>query len=185
MPSIEYDLQYLKIGIGTLENYFHTRKLFWPIHAGSPTGEPAFPRLTLGSLLLSLKRVQARDLTPQQRRELRSFEFDLQQAQKKRQVAWEQKIEHEFSSRARQWRFYLNELNRDLEKHTEYYPNEVRLRVLLELLLENKPSLDDKHLNAMDSFLQTFFLPGDFIWDIDLVSGFPEDTYWYLWGVPV
>ena len=26
---------------------------------------------------------------------------------------------------------------------------------------------------------------GWIIWDIDLVSGFPEDTYWYLWGVPV
>lgn len=67
MPSAEYDLGYLKAGISALENYLLSNDLYWPVGASSPSGEPAYPRLTLGGLLLAQKRAHARNLTPEQR----------------------------------------------------------------------------------------------------------------------
>ncbi|HEY5573072.1 MAG TPA: hypothetical protein VIK64_08690, partial [Anaerolineales bacterium] len=63
MPSAEYDLGYLRAAVAALEDYLMSNELYWPIGAASPAGEPDYPRLTLGGLLLAQKRAHARDLS--------------------------------------------------------------------------------------------------------------------------
>jgi len=163
MPSCEYDLGYLQTGIGELETYLLSKKLYWPLSAASPIGEPAYPRLTLGGLLLSLKRSRASRLTPSQSAQLARIETQLEHARSRWQAAWSRKAQWEFQSRLRQWENYLNELQRDPKAHAAFFRHEVRLREIIDLL---KPYMDApnpadlKLLNELDMLLQTLQIPG-------------------------
>ncbi|HEX7973485.1 MAG TPA: hypothetical protein VF498_03680, partial [Anaerolineales bacterium] len=80
MPSVEYDLRYLQAGVETLEDYLLSSSVFWNIGASPPHGEPAYPQLTLGGLMLSKLRIHARPLTPEQSAELATIDQQLDTA---------------------------------------------------------------------------------------------------------
>jgi hypothetical protein len=187
MPSAEYDLGYIRAALQELETYLLTKKLFWPINASSPPGEPVYPRLTLGGLLLAQARSKARWLSPSLNTELAELERHLDILQDRWRAAWGRKAAWEFRSRLEQWKNYLNELRADPEDFAATYGYEVRLRVMLDLLT---PSMDDSDpayldlLTGLDALLKVLLIPGEFIWEEELERGFPEETYWYLWGEP-
>ena len=113
------------------------------------------------------------------------IEVEIHKVRKKWQVAWEQKAAWEFKSRLRQWGNALKEIRVDPEDHVPYYPYEVRLRVLLDLLQAEIREIDpefQEHLDSLDLLLRALFSPGNFIWDPDLTEGFPVEDFWYLWG---
>jgi hypothetical protein len=71
--------------------------------------------------------------------------------------------------------------------HIAYYGNEVRARVIMDLLNPKIEPLDDKYiekLNELDTFLAKILAQDEFIWEPDLSNGFNPDNYWYLWGRP-
>lgn len=187
MPSAGYDLGYIQAALQELETYLLSKELFWPLSASSPPGEPAYPRLTLGGLLLAQARSRARNLSPSQNTELAGLERHLDNLQRRWRTAWGRKAAWEFCSRLEQWKNYLNELRADPEDFGSTYGYEVQLRVMLELLT---PSMDDPDpayldlLAGLDAVLKVTIAPADFIWGEELVGGFPEETYWYLWGRP-
>jgi hypothetical protein len=37
-------------------------------------------------------------------------------------------------------------------------------------------------LGALDRVLKGELIPGDFVWENELVNGFPPTTFWYLYG---
>jgi hypothetical protein len=39
-------------------------------------------------------------------------------------------------------------------------------------------------MDRMDEVLRIFFQRGAFIWEPELMSAFPPDPYWFLWGSP-
>ena len=162
MPSCEYDLGYLQAGIGELEIYLLSKELYWPLSAASPFGEPAYPRLTLGGLLLSLERSRGRQLTPSQSGQLARIETQLEHTRSRWRAAWGRKAQWEFRSRIRQWENYLNELQIDPESHAAFFRHEVRLREMIDLL---KPYIDApnpadlKLLNELDMLMQTLQIP--------------------------
>lgn len=187
MPSLIFDINYLKAGWETLESYLLSNILFWPIHESSPPGEREFPRLTIGNLLISQKRLEIRLLSPQLSRRFRSIRFEIMKIQNKWSNAWERKAEDEIKSRIRQWNHYLQELKDHPERHEVFYPNEVTVRLIIDLLLTETDHLNISYLeviNKMDDFLQEVFVPGRFIWEEDLADGLDKDGFWYLWGVP-
>jgi hypothetical protein len=60
MASLEYDLGYLQSALSTLEDYLLSADLYWSIGDNPPKGEPPYPSLTLGNVLLA----QAMPLIP-------------------------------------------------------------------------------------------------------------------------
>jgi hypothetical protein len=54
------------------------------------------------------------------------------------------------------------------------------LQLLRDKLTVPVPDLDA--LDALDQLLHTIWLRGDFVWDADLQSVFPESEFWFLYG---
>ena len=73
MASIEYDLGYLSEGLVSLERYLLSDEIYWNMRAPSPPGEPAYPLLSLGGLLLSKARLEARRLSMEQSGKLKNL----------------------------------------------------------------------------------------------------------------
>lgn len=185
MPSAEYDLGYLRAGIPALENYLLSNDLYWPIGASPPGGEPAYPRLTLGGLLLAQKRAHARDLTPQQRDELARLDEQMDDVRDRWRVAWERKAGRSFQARLRLWKNFLEDYRESPSANTDRYRYEVERRVMLHLLMdeaESVPQADLDLLKSLDKVVGAVLVPGDFIWDRELENGFPREPYWYLYG---
>lgn len=185
MPSIRYDLDYLRAGVDSLEAYLLSNDIYWPISGNPPAGEPAFPRLTLSGLLLAQARLKARRLSPAQETDLTDLEERLNALRSRWRVAWENKSTREFHARLNLWRDFLQDYRASPEREADRYGYEVGRRVMLELLSADAagvPQVERDLLRSLDQLLKSMFVPDGFIWEPDLQPGFPQGTYWYLYG---
>ena len=185
MQSAAYELSYLQAGVELLEPYLMSQDIYWPIQATPNAGDPPYPSLTLGGLLLAQARLSSTtlpiDLQPIQDRV--QHEFDALQTHWR--VAWERKAVREFHARLKQWADYLDEYRSDPENNVDRYAYEVSRRVMLNLLdpyAGKAPSSEKELVHRLDMLLQAVFLPGDFIWDSWQKSAFSPQLYWYLYG---
>ncbi len=186
MKDKTYDLAFLRSGYEELESYLLSDELFWPL-TGHPSGQPVpFFKLTLGNLLLSMQRLSAYDLggdlSPQERAEFTKLQASVEATQQKWQVAWQKKASQEFLSRFNQWVHVLNDLKTAPFNNAPYYANEVRIRVLLELLAPYTADHQGYNLIPLDAVLKNLLKPAPFLWGEALAPGFPEKTYWFLYG---
>jgi hypothetical protein len=185
MPSAAFDFGYLQAGLAGLESYLLSKELYWNLGASSPPGEPAFPPLTLSSLLLSQARLHARSLTMEQRDALAQLDEQMDEIRSSWRVAWGRKAAHDFRARLNLWRDFLEEYREKPDANADRYPYEVSRRVMLHLLSSEAveiPEAEIELLAGLDQLLKAVFIPRDFVWDEDLSSGFPRDPYWYLYG---
>ena len=185
MPSAEFDLGYLRAGTSALENYLLSNDLYWPIGAGSPGGEPPYPRLTLGGLVLAQKRTHARGLTLEQRDELARLDEMMDDVRDRWRVSWERKAGRSFQARLRLWNNFLEDYRESPSANADRYRYEVERRVMLHLLGDEAgdvPEADMELLEVLDKVVHSALVPGDFIWDAELANGFPREPYWYLYG---
>ncbi len=183
--TLAYDLGYIAAGLEELEAYLLSKELFWPVNAPSPAGEGAYPQLTLGGLLLALRRARSRGKSPPGHSQVQRLETHLNAARAQWLSAWEEKAAWELRSRMRQWGSYLTELRREPADHRVYFRYEVRLRALIELLIAEVHQLESEDqalLTMLDQEVRGRLIAGDFVWGEDLAEGFPKDTFWYLWG---
>lgn len=173
--SIEIDRIYFQAALDELETYLLSNELYWQLSVPGVS----LSRLTLGHLLLTRLRLQARGyLLPEQ-------ENRLEQIRRRWQAAWEKKARHEFNSRLNLWKNYLEDYFESPSNYAADYPQEVRLRVILALLRQEISSPlpeEEEALAALDARLRTAFIPGPFVWEADLSTVFPQQTWWYLYG---
>jgi hypothetical protein len=184
-PSIEHDFGYLRAAIPILEKYLLSKDLYWSLADSAPRGEPAFPQLTIGNLLLAHARLNARQLSFELQVELELLDNQIWAIATKWRQAWQNKSGRDFTARLRLWRDYLEDYRAQPENHVDRYPYEVGRRVQLELLanqLEEIPTVEQELLAGLDKVLAAVFVPGVFAWDADLASGFPKPPFWYLYG---
>ncbi len=185
MVSTEYDLRFLQAGVEDLQAYLLSEVLYWPAGVSAPAGEPAYPQVTLGNLLLSRRRLQGRAL---ERRAQGSYELCCEQMDALHQrwrSAWGRKAALSFHARLMQWQAFLSEYRSQEEEFAGRYSGEVRLRVLLALLqpeVEHLSATDQALLETLDKALRTIFIPGAFIWEPELAPSFPVGTFWFLYG---
>jgi hypothetical protein len=185
VPSVEYDFGYLRAAIPILENYLLSKDLYWALADSSPRGSPAYPQLTIGNLLLADARLNARQFSFEIQVELERLDNMLWAIAAKWRQAWQNKSGRDFSARLRLWRDFLEEYRAQPDNHIDRYPYEVGRRVQLELLanqLDEIPAAEHELLAGLDKMLGAVFVPGGFVWDADLVGGFPNPPFWYLYG---
>jgi hypothetical protein len=180
-----YELEYLHHALEELERYLLSDELFWPVLA-RPSEGGSFLKLTVGNLLLSLKKLdtlqQSRKLSRPEEGDLRRIQAEIEATQRRWPVAWEEKAGREFRSRFGQWSHVLSDFKKDFEKQAPYYHSEVRIRVLLALLAKQAPEQAGYDLVPLDAFLQGLLTPARFIWPPELEGGFPRDDFWFLYG---
>jgi hypothetical protein len=186
MPDFDYYRKYLEAGHQEAERYLLSNDLFWTLNIAPTFGEPGYPNLTLGTLLLYETYARTLARTGSELAALDKIQANIHAVRNRWQVAWERKAAWEFKSRLRKWGDALKEIRIDPEDHIPYYHYDVRLRVLIDLLQDEIREVNpefQEHLDSLDLLLRALFSHGDFIWDPDLAEGFPTDKYWYLWGV--
>jgi len=186
METLEQDLLYIRSAAGSLEEYLLSNSTYWPLPelAGNRKAS-AVTRLSLGGLLLALIRASARTITPEQRAEFEELAQKIEQVKTRWRSHWVQKAEKEFPQRLTLWQNFLGDLD---PKHTNAqndYRNEVRWRVMLELLRAEvdqlSPDLENR-LAALDSRLRALWRPDGFVWEEELAKAFPHDRFWFLHG---
>jgi hypothetical protein len=186
MTAAVDDLQFLQYGAEELKNYLLAKDLFWPVLIRPIKKSRAYPKLTLGNLLLALQRLEAlsvgRKLTPEEQTHYIQLKRELEAIQNRWLVAWEGKAAHEYRSRYQQWAQVLNEIYQDREKQAPYYSADVRLRVLLALLENHAPADEKPDIQPLDTTLRAIFDPGVFVWDQELQPGFATEVFWFLYG---
>lgn len=187
MPSAEYDLRYLEAGLPEMERYLLSKEVYWPLNANPAPGQPPYPRMTLGNLLLAQARLHGRELDAAQREQLARLDEQLDAMRTQWRVAWEQKASAEFQSRLKLWRDFLEDYRSEPENQVDRYAYEVQRRAILQLLQPDAREVSvaqREMLSAADRLLSGVFISGPFIWEPELAAGFPDGTYWYLYGRP-
>jgi len=179
MPSLADDQAYFCRGVGELEEYLLSNELFWPLSA-----RPSLPRLTVGGLLLSQLRLQARTSSVKATGAVTQAEEDLIKLRGIWRAAWEHKATQEVHARLARWQDFLMEGQRSPDQRAKDYPHEVQGRVILQILKREAPGLARAwtRLEALDQVVKAAWLPGPLIWEMDLSVSFPGDEYWFLYG---
>jgi hypothetical protein len=186
LPSVEYDLGYLRACQGCLEDYLLSDELYWSVDAPVPAGESIYPRLTPGGFLLAQKRLLARTLNLDHQMVFSRLLPEVDAIRSRWRVAWEKKAGRDFHSRLGMWRNFIEEYRREPEEQYDRYPYEVRLRVMLQLLQPEAALFspaEQEMLAGLDQLLKAVIVEGNFIWEADLQKGFPHQEYWYLYGL--
>ncbi len=185
MKSVEYDLRYLQAGVAELENYLLSNDVFWPADIRPPAGQPGYPQMTLGGMLLSRQRLMTYDKTPKETTQVSKIISEMDEIRVRWKVAWENKASRSFSVRVKMWRDYVEEYRLLPQDNADRYTYEVRLRAMLTLLKSEvgaKSSAEIDLLSILDNYLDNVLITGSFIWEPELQAGFPENVYWYLYG---
>lgn len=151
----------------------------------APRGEPGYPSLTLGGILLAQTRLQVRDLTSTQRDRLDALAEEVDKVRSKWRIAWENKAQNEFRIRLNLWRNFLEDYRENPSGNSDRYGYEVSRRVMLHFLEQEArviPLTERNLLSGLDRILSGVLVEREFVWDEDLVVGFPKQTYPYLYG---
>ncbi len=185
--NIVNELAYLQAASIELEPYLLTNELYWPLQKASPAPGLPFPRLTIGGIKMAEKAVEALCTNPDERFALERVTREIDTYKQKWRTKWEEKALRELKARLNLWRNYLQEYRQNPELQADFYLQEVRWRVKTELLkgeVGEIPSFQIELLESLDLMLKAIFEPGDFIWQAELSSVYPEDPFWYLYGKP-
>ena len=189
MPTVDYDLRYLRAGVEQLEDYLLVEDVYRSIGVSPPRGEPPYPQMTLGWLLLYRRRIETLSLTPAQGAEAARLTSQMDIVYTRWRVAWGKKATREFGVRLGQWGNFIQDYRDAPGANYDRYPYEVNRRVILQLLETeaggSAPGLSEqdlKMLDGLDAILKAYLSPCSFIWGPDLAAGFPQAIFWYLYG---
>jgi hypothetical protein len=167
-----------------LEDYLLAKEIYWKMNTSSPPGEPGFPALTLGGLLLAKSRISGRQLTAPKDERRSKLIIEIDRIQLKWRTAWRNRAKEEYRSRLDLWRNFLEEFRRDPQGNFDRYGYEINRRVMLQLLSEDLPDIpisQQELLAGLDRVLKGMMVRGDFVWDNELAEGFPPDSFPYLY----
>lgn len=174
-----------------MEDYLKAKELFWEPNRRRPGGAE-LPKLTLGGLLLAMRRLQAlRDrLAPDQLGALTRAGRELAHHRTQWRARYGAKLARDLRSRLDAWAWYLDDCERQGEPAIVHYPHQVKTRVKVDLLLDEAAGValeveeSRQRQAALDERLRADFVAGDFCWLAPLVTGFPPERFWYLYGQP-
>ena len=183
------DLQFVEACAPELEAYLRASEVFWPLAPAK--GFAPLPRLTLGGLLLALRRLGAveRGLRAPQAVRLAQARMRLETERLRRTAAIGAKMTLETHARLSLWRAYLDDLSESPASNADLYPTEIRQRAMLQLLATAPetgplPAEAGQAMRALDARLREMFAAGSFVWEEHLAPAFSPPEYWFLYGRP-
>jgi len=185
MPTLEYDLGYLQAACSILGDYLLSADLYWSIGNSPRRGEPPYPSLTLGGVLLAQARAHARPASGRLNEQIAQADEQINAVRQRWRSAWGRKAARDFHARLNLWRDFLEEYRQNPEANLDRYAYEVSRRVMSHLLESEAgeiPKAEIELLVGLDRLLRIVLIPGGFVWEKKLAPGFPQEVYWYLYG---
>lgn len=185
MPSFDYDFRYMRAALDQLDSYLLSNDIYRPIGVTASHGEPPYPQLTLGTLLLAKERAQVTAQSTRQRGDLDRLLNEFEAIRSKWRSAWGRKATIEFRSRLNLWGDFLNEYRKHPDSNDDRYAYEISRRVMLHLLLPDAldlPAAEQQLLTSLDLMLEEVLILDQFVWDDNIQPAFPKQPYWYLYG---
>jgi len=185
MPSIEYDLRYIRASLVDLEGYLLSKEIYWPIGIRPPQSDPPYPRLTLGGILISRQSLKGRSMDGAQNKEYQDLTTRIDETRTRWRAAWGAKIAREFTSRLVQWNNFIDDYRKQPENNADRYAYEARGRVMLQLMEPESEEIrpaEREMVKGLDRILQAHLMAGSFLWDAQLLPSFPISQFWYLYG---
>ncbi len=169
--------------------YIHESELYGSTGGGFFS---RMPRLTVGGLLMRLRRLDAlRDtLNDSQQAELQAAIDRNEEVFRTWRNHYEGKLEREATSRLNAMNAFFDECASNPRSCSgNYSPEASRRTIVQELIIAMKerkmdPSNIEKLARAADSRLQSYTRPADFIWDEQLRSVYPRADFWWLYQKP-
>jgi hypothetical protein len=183
--SIDLDLRELQAMVESLVPYIYQDELYGQLRITSA-------RLTPGSLLLRLKRLQALtgQMTQGQIGKLHTLDEQHSKLRYEWSMAYNKKLTHEVESRTRDLNTFLAECKDSARLCANAYLPEALRRTILQVILDNLDSTQadatelKTKIKAVDSGLRRYIREAEFIWDAMLKPVYPIETYWWLYGKP-
>ncbi len=177
--------------ISELDDYITRDELFRQLIVHTPWGDE-LPKISLGGLVERLRFLEKHldELSPEERERVKAAREAYERFVRLHRARVEERFQREFKSYLRSWKWYLEDLQENPEKVSDY-PAEVHNRVRLTTLMEEVKRLGMtldaellRELEELDAWLKAHWEPGPFVW----IGHDPEDydpqTYWYLYGRP-
>lgn len=188
MPEAEASLALAEAMGEDLEPYLQSPELHWPLTARLPAPVHPAPRLSLGTLQLTLDELEALGPSLNPAQEARRLKLDsrLEAARGLHGSALQRKAQAEQGSRLRLWRAYLGDLTEGGGSPQDY-AGEVRNRLIAARLAAwaaspAQASAMGEASAAHDRQLKALFQPGEFVLDDRLRLVYPSEEFWYLYG---
>lgn len=190
--SIDQDLREAEAMAEALIPYVYQEELYGRVGAGGMFSGGNTPSLTIGALLMRLRRLQAlRDqMSPAQAALLDKIMAQNNGVANEWRVHYTQKIIHEAESRLKSLDAYFAECTEDPRScYGAYMPEALRRTILQEIANQlnefNAPSAElDRGLRRADQQLRRFIRPSDFVWAAVLQPVYPREQYWWLYSRP-
>ncbi|GAB4278792.1 MAG: hypothetical protein Kow0080_30640 [Candidatus Promineifilaceae bacterium] len=185
--KLQQDVTILAAMAAEMDVYLDSEVLFWPMAALS------VPRLTLGGYLMRQHRLLALKglLSAEEQVRVDETVAAFNTAVSERIVRLEKHAHQEIDARLRQWRAYLDDLQKEYHLNVSNYATAVESRVMLEALtdyLQRPPHQLNTavlpRIGQIDAYLQARWEPGAFGWDEQWQPAYPVETYWWLYGRP-
>jgi len=175
MNSPEQDRKFFEAGLQELEPYLLSKELYWR----SPVQTTDFTQVTPGVMLLVRERMRGRRSLG-----LEQLSATLDAVRSKWRSAWETKARREVRARSEMWKEYLAEARGEPSAAVRQYSYQVRLRVILNLLLDDLGEQPSEALQGLDASLKRMWHPAAFVWEAALEWVFPKESFWFLYGTP-
>jgi hypothetical protein len=190
MPSIDRDERFILSAAREMENFLFSALLYWDVAISAAPGKPGeIQRLSIGNLILAKTRLKAfPDVVAKP--EVQNAIVLIENLYLSWRANWARKAMKEFPERLHLWKTYLYDVGDGFETGTvdfRFYQQQVRLRVMLELLKDESQDIaakDVDQLSSLDALLNAHNHPGAFIWEKEIEHAFPRDRYSFLFVFP-
>ncbi len=192
--SVDRDLKEAAAMASGLETYVRGTNLYGSVGGGLFSSN--MPSLTIGALLMRLRRLRAQfdSLTPDQRSRLEQAEAAHEKARREWTHHYTEKLTQEGFSRLKAMNTFFEEcgeraLDRPNPCASIYLPEALRRTIVQEILIAMHDSnLPTDALSAearkIDGRLRRYTAPSDFIWAAELEAIYPRSPYWWLYAKP-
>ncbi|MFW5696346.1 MAG: hypothetical protein ACOCXR_01015 [Phototrophicaceae bacterium] len=191
--DIHRDLKEAEAMARNLESYVKQDQLYGSAGASGFFSLSKLPSLTIGALLLRIRRLQALgdQLSDEQKERLETVVDQNNEVLRAWRVHYEKKMLREARSRLKAMDAFFEECRSDPKLCARVYGPEASRRTIVQEILSAMDELsverDDELwalLNQADSRLRSYVRESGFIWDALLEPVYPRSTYWWLYSQP-
>lgn len=170
--ALTSQLDYVLAAAGDLKQFLLSDSIHWNLGTQQS--------LSLGGLLLAFHDLRALEMSEEAAPPLSEARAAIDKMKTRWKTAWQAKAQQELHGRLRLWKAYIQDLS-DGSNSGESYPADARNRAIADMLLEATGG-ETGEWQALDEWLKGHFRPGQFIWDDALISLYPPERFWYLYG---
>lgn len=190
--SLERDLREAEAMADGLIPYLHQDRLYGNVGSGGLFGGGNMPSLTIGALLMRLRRLQALTdkLTDAQRAQLERIAAKHDEARREWTLHYTNRLTQEALSRLKAMDTFFEECTDNPRNCARnYLPETLRRTIVHEInaalsALNAESAEVDRAIRNADSKLRRFVAPSEFVWAKTLQAAYPPDDYWWLYAQP-